>query len=241
MELKSLKTQDLHTLVQENLKLYIVSSGLKGGDPLPTEKDLAERLNISRTAVREALKGLEALGIIEVRHGVGRFLKSFSLDAILNNMSYSIDMEIEDFKDILEIRVCLESSFIERDIDKFTAEDITELGEILRRMEEQAKEGEDENDLIKTHTEFHLALYRHADNKLLLNLINIFASIQRNLTYIRRYRTEDRSQFVVVHEKLVGALETHNGALAKSLLLEHFEEPLSWSREQARERRKKSS
>ena len=73
MELRNLKTQDLQELIQEQLELYIIKNGIKSGDPFPTESELAIKLGISRTAIREALKTLETLGIIEVKSGVGRF------------------------------------------------------------------------------------------------------------------------------------------------------------------------
>ena len=61
MSLESLKSEDLHRRVQRSLKEYIVASGMKSGDSIPTEMELSERLGISRTAIREGLKGLEAL------------------------------------------------------------------------------------------------------------------------------------------------------------------------------------
>ncbi|MBD3308068.1 GntR family transcriptional regulator, partial [candidate division KSB3 bacterium] len=105
MELRSLKSQDLQHVVQEQLKSYILHSGLKSGDLLPTEKNLAEKFGISRTAIREALRGLETLGIIEVRHGVGRFLREFNFEAILNNLPYSLEVDIKNFREVLEIRL----------------------------------------------------------------------------------------------------------------------------------------
>jgi len=70
------KVINLQSFVQEQLKLYIVESNLKCGDLLPTEKELSIKLGVSRTAIRESLKVLETLGIIETKHGVGRFVKS---------------------------------------------------------------------------------------------------------------------------------------------------------------------
>lgn len=109
MELKNLKTQDLQGLIQEQLKLYIIENGMKSGDPFPTEYELAERLGISRTAIREALKRLETLGIIEVRPGVGRFIREFNFEVILKGLPYNLEMDIKNFQEVLEVRFCLES------------------------------------------------------------------------------------------------------------------------------------
>jgi DNA-binding FadR family transcriptional regulator len=229
MELKSLKSGDLPGLVKENLKLYFVKAGLKSGDAIPTELELSERLNISRTAVREALKGLESLGIIEVRHGVGRFLKRFNFEAILENLAYSIDMEVKDFREILDVRVALESAFLDRRVGRYTTDEIKELKDILDSMLSLVDGGSDEAALIREHTRFHLALYRSSGNSLLLNLIKIFATVQRSLTVVNRYRTQDTREFIELHRSLVAAIESGDRDTARKRLIEHFDEPLRWS------------
>src|SRR5512132_1814029 len=105
MKLESIRRENLSSQAKERLKLYFVNNKLKAGDAIPTELELASGLDISRTAVREALKSLESLGIIEVRRGVGRFLKPFNFDAIMENLSYGIAMDVADFKDILDVRI----------------------------------------------------------------------------------------------------------------------------------------
>jgi len=232
MELKSLKDQNLYQAAQERIKEYIVASGMKVGDPLPTEMVLAEKLNISRTIVREALKGLEALQIIGVKHGVGRFLKSFNLEAILQNLSYSIEMNMKDFREILEVRICLEEAFLERETSRFSETDVEELESILHQLEEAAQTESNEAELIELHTAFHLRLYKNANNSLLLNLIRIFSTIQKNLTYLKRYRTLDKRAFVEDHRKILEALRKRDGKLARERLLEHFAEPLNWARQE---------
>ncbi|MEW6550104.1 MAG: FCD domain-containing protein [Spirochaetota bacterium] len=228
-ELKSIDRQNLSSVVKENLKLYFTKSGLKAGDPVPTELELANRLNVSRTAVREALKSLEALGIIEVRPGIGRFLKPFNFDAILENLSYGIDMDRNDFADILDVRISLESVFLERYTGHYSEAQIRQLRDILDAMRRLNADGGGEASMIQLHTLFHLSLYRDQGNALLLSLIKIFATVQRSLTLMNRYRTQDMADFVSLHEALVNAIEEKNPAKVKQKLLEHFKEALAWS------------
>lgn len=228
MELVNLKAQDLQGLVQEQLKLYIVRSGLKSGDPLPTEKELAEKFGISRTAVREALRGMETLGIIGVKPGVGRFIREFNFEAILQNLPYSIQTDVNKFREILEVRLCLESWFIAKDIGKFTHDDIHELEDILARLEELVNHDSEEKELIETHTLFHCTLHKKSENSLLIDLIKIFATIQRTLTLLHRYKTTDRMQFVLQHKLLLEAIERHDPELAQQRLEEHFAEARKW-------------
>jgi len=193
MGLEKLRTKNLQELIQEQLKLYIIENNIKTGGHFPTEHELAKKLGISRTAIREALKRLETLGIIEVRPGVGRFVRKFNFEAILEGLPYNLEMDIKNFREVLEVRICLESWFIAKDINKFTKKNITELKEILKRMEFQVINNFEEKELVEIHSQFHRALYKNSDNSLLINLIKIFSTIQRNLTLMHRYKTKDRN------------------------------------------------
>jgi len=229
MELKNLKTQDLQGLIQEQLKLYIIENGMKSGDPFPTEYDLAQRLGISRTAIREALKRLETLGIIEVRPGVGRFVREFNFDAILKGLPYNLEMDIRNFQEVLEVRFCLESWFITKDINKFTKENIAQSKEILKKLEFQTLNNFEEKELVETHSQFHCTLYKNSDNSLLINLIKIFSTIQRNLVLLHRYKTKDRNLFIRQHKLLLEAIEKRDSRLAQERLREHFTEAITWA------------
>jgi len=228
MELKNLKTQDLQGSIQEQLKLYIIENGMKSGDPFPTEYALAERLGISRTTIREALKRLETLGIIEVKPGVGRFIREFNFEVILNGLPYNLEMDLKNFQEVLEVRFCLESWFIVKDINKFTKENIAECKEILKKLEFQVLNNFEEKESVEIHAQFHCALYKNSDNSLLINLIKIFSSIQRNLVLLHRYKTKDRNLFIRLHKLLIEAIEKKDSRLARKRLEEHFAEALAW-------------
>jgi len=80
----------LHVSVQESLKSYIDDNALAPGAPLPPENDLAQQLGVSRNSVREAIKALESLGILETRRGIGVFVKAFSFEPLLANLAYGL-------------------------------------------------------------------------------------------------------------------------------------------------------
>ena len=118
--LRPLTYQDRHTLIQERLKDYIVQNKLKPGDKLPTEETLSEQLGVSRTAVREALRGLEALGIVESQHGVGRVVRPFSFAPTLENLSYALVFYNYSVLHITEIRKALDAYFVEQAMANLT-------------------------------------------------------------------------------------------------------------------------
>lgn len=230
MELKNLKIQNLQQLIQEQLKRYIIENEMKSGDLFPAEYELAKKLGISRTAIREALKTLESLGIIEVKPGVGRFIKEFNFEVILKGLPYNLEMGIKNFREVLEVRFCLEFHFIAKDINKFSKENVAELKEILKKIEFQVLNNFEENKLVETHSQFHCALYKNSDNSLLINLIKIFSTIQRNLTLMHRYKTKDRNLFIRQHQLLLEAIEKKDPNLAQKRLEEHFAEARTWAK-----------
>jgi DNA-binding FadR family transcriptional regulator len=234
VQLESLRREPLSQQVKERLKLYFVANGLTTGDPIPTEHELASKLNVSRAALREALKSLESLGIIEVRPGMGRFLATFNVNAILDNLAYGIECNVRDFGDILEVRIALEETFLTRYVSRFTAERIRELRDIIDAMRRLIDKGGSEDEVIQVHTDFHLALYREPGNWLLLSLIKTFATVQRSLTLLRRYQTQDMTKFIDQHAALVDAIEAGDPEAVRDRLLEHFEEALAWSETESR-------
>jgi GntR family transcriptional repressor for pyruvate dehydrogenase complex len=228
MELQNIKTHNLQELIRQQLKYYIVNSNLKQGDPLPTEKVLSEKLGISRTVIRESLKGLQAVGLVEAIHGKGYFVKDFNLEALLDNLPYILEMHLNDFRDILEIRIVLESHYLTRLIQAYTREDIDRLNTILAGLAEKCEPTANVKEVIDMHSRFHCELYRHSENKLLMNLIKIFSTIQKNLTYLKRYQTSDSTSFIEHHRKIVDAIEKHDSGLARDRLISHFGEAIEW-------------
>jgi len=228
LELKNLKTQDLQGLIQEQLRFYIIENGMKSGDPFPTEYKLAKRLGISRTAIREALKRLETLGIIEVKPGVGRFIGKFNFKSILAGLPYKLEMDMKKFREVLEVRFCLESWFIAKDIKKITKKTIAQSKENLKKLELQVLNNFEAKEIVETHSQFHCALYKNSDNSLLIDLIKIFSTIQRNLVLLYRYKAKDRNLFIREHKLLLEAIEKKNPRLAQKRLEEHFAEAMAW-------------
>ncbi len=227
--LKNIKSTNISNKAQAQIGEFIVESGLKAGDMLPTEKALEEQLGISRTSIREALRSLEAIGIIETRHGVGRFLRHFNYDAIIENLSYNIELNVKDFRDVIDIRVALEVSFLDRVIPFFTEGDIQELRDLLGQLEVEVRAQEEEQELIENHTAFHLKLYEKAGNALLLHIIRMFATLQRHLTILKRYHSSNTDEFIRLHRSLVDAIEQRDAAQAKQCLMEHFRDVIAWS------------
>ncbi|UCF98936.1 MAG: FadR family transcriptional regulator [Spirochaetaceae bacterium] len=228
MELQNIKSRNLQEVIKEQIKYYIISSNLKMGDALPTEKFLSDQLGISRTVIRESLKGLQAIGLIEAVHGKGYFVKDFNFEAILDNLPYILEMHLNDFRDILEIRIVLESHYLQRLIPTYSQDDIATLYSLLGELAKKCQSDNSTKEIIDAHSRFHCELYRRSGNELLINLIKVFSTIQKNLTHLKRYQTSNPETFVEYHRRLIESIERQDATLVQDRLISHFGEAIEW-------------
>ena len=135
----ALKRTPLLHQIQEEIKSYVIRNDLKAGDALPSEGDLARQLGIGRNSVREAVKSLEVLGIVEARAGSGLFVKAFTFDAIINNLPYGLLSDVETVREMAEVRAYLEYGLVSQVIERLTAEQIERLSDIVERMRERRR------------------------------------------------------------------------------------------------------
>ncbi|SIT58958.1 GntR family transcriptional regulator [Mesorhizobium prunaredense] len=161
----------LHVSVQESLRKYIQSNQLKAGDPLPPETFLAQRLGVGRNSVREAIKALESIGILETRRGIGVFVKEFSFKPLLDNLAYGLQDSLRDVEELREIRRVLETGLIAKTIEMISAEDIAALRQLTESMRRRAERQES---FAEEDQQFHQLLFRCQNNHMLSALIDIF-------------------------------------------------------------------
>lgn len=161
----------LHTTVQETLRTYIEEHGLSAGEPLPPEMDLARQLGISRNSLREAVKSLESLGILQTRRGIGVFVKDFSFQPLLDNLAYGLGGGLRDIEELSEIRRVIETGLIGRTVALIPDEDVAELLAVTARMGERARNGES---FAEEDQQFHRLLFRCQGNRMLDTLIDVF-------------------------------------------------------------------
>ncbi len=161
----------LHVTVQESLRAYIEDNALRAGDPLPPESFLAQQLGVGRNSVREAIKALESLGILETRRGIGVFVNEFSFQPLLDNLAYGLGDGLRDIEELREIRRVLETGLIGKTIAMITEDDIAEIRAVTERMRERAERNES---FAEEDAEFHRLLFRCQNNRMLTGLIDVF-------------------------------------------------------------------
>jgi len=165
------RPQSLHQTVQEAIKSYIVDNGLQAGDALPSENELSNQLEVSRNLVREAVRGLEALGIVDIRRGSGLYVSNFSLLQLMINIDYSIQFELQELKELFSIRRALEMGMVGDAIRVRTPEIEAELEQILEMMRIKAQSGQP---FPVEDRRFHQCLLENLNNQTLLRILDAF-------------------------------------------------------------------
>jgi DNA-binding FadR family transcriptional regulator len=173
--------------VQEAVKEIIVRRGLTAGDPLPTESELMEELDTGRNSVREALKALQAVGIVDIRHGFGMFVGQMSLNGLVDELAFHSRIAPQDepshLAHLTDIREILENGLARRLIDQRGGADLVELlspvREVIEQMEAEALVG-----AVSPETDrlFHDVLYRPLGNPLVGRLLGAFWQVYYQLS-----------------------------------------------------------
>lgn len=163
--------QLIYKALQEEIKNYIIKNRLKPGDPLPPETELAQQLGVSRNSLREAVKSLETLGILEAKPGAGLFVRSFTFDPLLNHLAYGLMFDLKSLSDLLEVRVHLECGMAERAVRASTPEQLRDLFAILQEMRAEAEQG---RYAVEADRQFHQKLWQNVDNRVLAQVLDVF-------------------------------------------------------------------
>ncbi len=153
----------------ESLRQDIVTRRLTDGDRLPSEKELSDRFGVSQPTIREAIRALETLGLVEVLHGNGTFVRSQGDFALASAMQTLLQLESVGIMDVIDIRAALGRHSIEMAVTKATDADIAEMQRISDRFD-HVNEMKEVDEVIANVIGFQRALSASAHNALLQSL-----------------------------------------------------------------------
>jgi GntR family transcriptional regulator, transcriptional repressor for pyruvate dehydrogenase complex len=211
-------------LILLRLKDAIAAQLLRPGDRLPSERELSERFRVSRASVREALRVLEALGIVSVRRGAdnGVVLLTEPGNAFTTVLDLLVALRHIPLADVVEFRVMVESSAAARLAERPGDGAVAALASLLDRMEQPGLAREEFHRLDAT---FHVTLVRSAGNRL-INLIESAAdSMLRTLITDVALVSADwsavRPRLEAEHRAVHRAIAAGDARLAQQLITEH--------------------
>jgi DNA-binding FadR family transcriptional regulator len=209
--------------VVAGIKDYILRNQLRPGDPLPTESELCEAVGASRSSVREAVKTLSALDIVDVRHGHGTFVGRMSLAALVESLAFRGLLSSEEDQRLLgqvvDVRQTLEQGLSGEIIAGMTDEHRTDLAELAEEMVDRAAAGED---FLDVDREFHLTLMRPLGNDLVLQLTEAFWQVQAIVAPTLRPEPPEHILTADLHVAIVDAVKAGDQARLRDAIAAHY-------------------
>src|SRR5271157_1110671 len=179
----------IYEAVAEQIERLILEK-LKPGDKLPSERQLAEMLQVSRSSIRDAIRGLELTGLVEPRQGAGTIVLERSSESSVNPFANALKRRQELVSELLDFRKMLEPPLAARAATHASPDEISEMEEILRRQEDKQGQGDA---AVAEDTEFHYSVALASGNSVVLKVLDILMDLLRD-TRERSLQVEGRPQ-----------------------------------------------
>ena len=217
--LKVVEKKRVYEDIVKQIRELIDEGRMKNGDQLPTEKELTETFKVSRASVREAIRTLESMGLVESRQGNGTFVIASSEESLVRPLAAALFQEKDHLIDIFYIRQIIEPHIAEIAAENATPEEIKELDAIMREHEENLAIG---SHPITTDSAFHNYLARMTKNRVLERLLHAIVEL---LTETREeyLQNQDREQSSLHgHRDILAAIQSRDGNAAKLAMRRHL-------------------
>ncbi len=200
----------------------IFGGQLSPGDRLQSERELAEQFGVSRITVRDALRILEARGLIRVKVGAsgGAFVSEANIDRVAESLSTMIRLKRMTLSELAEARKVVESATVMLAAQRATPAELAELQATVERGRAAVR---DSDSHLNPSMDFHVALARAADNEVLYATVRAYHEL---LVGALRDMRDPRSARVTqkLHEEILEAVRAHDAEAAGEIMLEHLAE-----------------
>lgn len=205
--------------VIERIKEALLNKELQPGDFLPSETELAKSLGVGKTSIREAVKMLQALGIVEVKRGQGTIIRITPGEEFVNSMIFQFIVQNGEPNDIIDLRIMFELAYTLMAMETASEEDIEKIKETHRKLETDIKQGLQtaEDDLA-----FHRAILESTRNPFVIWIGE--AILQLFKATMSRAMTLNPRRTLHYHEGILEAFCEKNEQKLQKALVESFEQ-----------------
>jgi GntR family transcriptional repressor for pyruvate dehydrogenase complex len=220
VEFGTFQRSNLSEQIAERIISMIKEQQLKPGDLLPPERELAETMGVSRPSLREALRALSIMNIIENRQGSGTFVASLEPERLIEHLDVVFSLDDSTFQELFEARRIIEVGIAGIAAEMCKPEDEIELNSIHLKSVESVN---DSKTFMDSDLDLHNKILQITRNPIL----NLFMRSVTKLSIMSRRRTNEypdvRQQTVLDHSKIIQAIVSHNSEEAKNAMKEHLD------------------
>lgn len=211
--------------ITERILSLIRERHLQPGDKLPPERDLAASLGVSRATLRESLRSLAIMNVVELKQGSGTYVTSLEPTLLVENFALVFSLTHHSFLQLIEARKVIEPGAAALTAENITDGQVAQLEQVLKRSRECLRinpEAFPELDI-----EFHIKVAEYSGNALLNRIMQALtrmsiASSQRTASTDIGYSTRRIERAIRMHEDILNAIKQHNPELAREQMLLHL-------------------
>ena len=210
----------------EKIKAMITSGDLRAGDRLPREVDLAAQLGLSRSSLREAVRALSLVNILDVRRGDGTYVTSLDPNLLLEGLSFTADFyRDETVLEFLRVRRILEPAATAMAAERITADETEELHALLDSLGPNPEADE----LVANDLEFHRRIAACSGNGVLCSLLETLSGpTSRARVWRGLIQAGGKDRTIAEHRAILEALAAHEPEVARSWATVHIARVEQW-------------
>ena len=223
MIIKPIKTQKIYEQIVDQIGQLVIEGHLKPGDRLPSERELVERFQVSRSSIREAVSALELMGLIEVRSGEGMYIRQVNSESVVAPLAWMLFIEKDSTLELYEARRVLEVHAAGLAAERALEDEVVEIKrclELMRKDIQLSRTGEEADH------RFHYAIAQATHNKILIRLMNTIADTMRVALKTSReklYEDEHNPQRLYKeHFAIYEAIKRRDVEKARHFMMEHL-------------------
>jgi GntR family transcriptional repressor for pyruvate dehydrogenase complex len=204
--------------IVERLIDLIVNGDFKPGDRLPPERELRSSLSVGRSSLREATKTLQALGVLEVKPGLGMFVSQGDISSFSKPLALGLFLNQDSVQQVIEARSVIEVALVGWAAERATEEDIALIGQLLDKLTECQ---DDVEAYVDYDMKFHLAIAKAAKNELLLYTLRILQNVIRTWMETTYQESKGAKDSMELHIKIYESLCARDAQAAREFMAAH--------------------
>jgi DNA-binding FadR family transcriptional regulator len=183
-----------------------------------TERELMERLEVGRSSLREAIKTLCALGVLEIRRGTGTFVSDGNTSMLTKPLSWGLFLTQSSIQEVIEARSIIEVALAGWAAERATEPEIAEIGRLLKQLEENQG---DRMKYVESDLAFHLAIAKASHNDMLANVLIMLQHVLRVWMETTYSEAKGTSRSMARHRLIHAAIRARDPAAARAAMQAH--------------------